>query len=118
MKTEEQLATSSRENERHYRHACLKHPVFADNIGAMPEGLAKAMCERRKLSRNSRHGAGVCTPKDVLDSEVLEVIEAVSKRDWTHARYEIRDCIAVLERWDDMIIEAWIGDMEKMGGKK
>ncbi len=93
----------------HYRHACKKHPWFADRIcrndyswASMARTLKDYNDYQEKL--HADNGPSYLLAKDILDAELAEVYAAYSNGGYEQARYEIYDAIAVLLRMEDMII--------------
>lgn len=97
--TDEQWAKQMLAVKKHYDHAVQKHPAFTDRIFACPDGAA----EELKIMRTAMRLCVTPSARMLLKCEVLEVAEAISRKDWTQAEYEIYDCVAVLLRILEMV---------------
>ena len=88
--------------KEHYEHACTKHPYFCDAVSYYTkDGITDLLATARKELAQNIDNCSV-TPKNVLDCEVAEVLDAFHRGDIAQAIEEIHDCIAVLLRWKDV----------------
>lgn len=88
----------------HYIHAKEKHPYFCDTITyhTAHTGVPLMLQRAREQLRQEIDNQSV-TPRDVLDCEVWEAIEAFVNGDTAHAVDECYDAIAVLLRTIDVL---------------
>ncbi len=95
----------------HYAHAREKHPYFCD--GLLPRGIEppelpieeqieiNLAISRKRIKRGAELGNILWN--EILNCEVWEATEAISKRDYAHAVEECYDSIAVLLRTIDVL---------------
>lgn len=111
MKTKEENQRRFEEIQKHYEAACKKHPVFAHR---MDRPVAYNESHTLKSIRDRRAREKQCTPKDVLNAEYAEIVEAYVNGNHEHAIYECYDCIAVVLRIVDFLERVDI--LERVGG--
>ena len=89
----------------HYKHACDKHPYFADVFFHLGEGEEppKQFLECCRGMIAHAKAVGKLDTIHVLNCEIAEVIEAYARKDMEQAREECLDAIAVLMRMVDVI---------------
>lgn len=108
---------------QHYHHAQQKHPYFCDSLD--PHGRTRPgsgvtqtleyvrECNKRKIER------GCIGWHDLLDCEIWEVYEALSRNYKEQAVEELYDAIAVLLRTVDILEgRQALGDPAKKGKVK
>ena len=87
----------------HYKHACEKHPRFADGICLMTEDWEGMAADAKEFMEVHEENGLSFTATIVLMGEIYEALAAYCAGDLAQARYEIMDAIAVLLRMDDML---------------
>ena len=95
--------------KEHYEHAKQKHPGFCDclcfdesHVGDLKEYTTGMLGYfREKIKYQTEHGNLHWVA--LLECEIWEVCEALSKHDTAQAIEELRDCIAVCLRTIDVL---------------
>lgn len=109
------------EIERHYIHACEKHPYFCDYIIPdyfTPEEADKELDEFREVLKTRIFFARHVSMLHVLRCEIAEMRNALAHADIAHAVQEVYDCIAVLLRTIDVLeCRQSLGKPKDQGGK-
>lgn len=89
----------------HYCHARRKHPYFAD-LMFLDENYAEDAKRNLRIARtllNVELKVGKICAETLVDCEVSEICEAISRGDNAHAVDECYDAIAVLLRMVDVL---------------
>lgn len=87
----------------HYRKACQKHPYFADFWTKNSNKFFRRNAEDLKACINHNSKTGEVSTRCVLEAEIFEIYEAITRGDMRQAREEIFDAMAVLIRMIDII---------------
>lgn len=92
--------------QEHYDHAREKHPYFADMLFLWDDNdveEAKRYLESVRMILNIEREEGKVCTETLLNCEVAEICEAISRGDNIHAIEECYDAIAVLLRMVDVL---------------
>jgi len=97
------MAHSYSEICAHYYHAMKKHPYFADKWTENDHDHYALEAESKKRAIKARAEIGDVSARLVLQAEIAEVFEAITRGDLAQAKEEIFDTIAVLLRMKNVI---------------
>ena len=103
MESSERLEAHMERIQRHYCHACEKHPGFVERLTSRNMNENDALCIEsllRCLRKKCDKGG---TAEDVLAEELVEQELALAKGDYQQAIEETYDAIAVLMRMAEMM---------------
>lgn len=91
--------------QEHYDHAREKHPYFADSMFLYENNVEDAKRDLRilRMVLNIERKEGKVCAETLLNCEVAEICEAISRGDNIHAVDECYDVIAVLLRMVDVL---------------